>query len=94
MTNPGNDDLTKEFFETFWSEVKKTKILAFYTLLIKGNSVRHKGKQLLNESKKRQDKRLILNWRPIAFLNVDVKIISEALSKLLKNVLPSLISDN
>ena len=23
MTNPGNDDLTKEFFETFWSEVKK-----------------------------------------------------------------------
>ena len=22
--SPGNDDLTKEFFEIFWSEVKKT----------------------------------------------------------------------
>ena len=21
--SPGNDDLTKEFFETFWSEIKK-----------------------------------------------------------------------
>ena len=41
--------------------------------------------------KKDKDKRLIQNWRP---LNVDVKIISKALSKRLKNVLPSLISDN
>ena len=23
---PGNDGLTKEFFETFWSEVKKKKL--------------------------------------------------------------------
>ena len=29
---PGNDDLTKEFFETFWSEVKK-KIILRITLL-------------------------------------------------------------
>ena len=26
--SPGNDDLTKEFFETFWSELKK-KIMYF-----------------------------------------------------------------
>ena len=24
--SPGNDDLTKEFFETFWSELKKKKL--------------------------------------------------------------------
>ena len=44
--------------------------------------------------KKDKDKRLIQNWRPISLLNVDVKIISKALSKSLKNVLPSLISEN
>ena len=46
----GNDGLTYEFFETFWSEVKKTKhfYLAYHTLLIKENSEPHKDKQLLN----------------------------------------------
>ena len=47
--SPGNDGLTKEFFQTFWSEVKKEKFyLAFHTFLIKGNSAPHKDKQLLN----------------------------------------------
>ena len=45
--SPGNDGLTKEFFETFWSEVKKN-YLAYNTPLKKENSVPHKDKQLLN----------------------------------------------
>ena len=39
---PGNDGLTKEFFETFWSEVKKHFYHIFYTLLVKRRSVPHK----------------------------------------------------
>ena len=46
--SPGNHGLTKEFFETFWSEVKKPFYLVFYTLLVKRNSAHHKDKQLLN----------------------------------------------
>ena len=43
---------------------------------------------------KDKDKRLIQSWMPISLLNVDIKIISKALSKLLRNIFPSLISDN
>ena len=44
---PRNDGLTKEFCETFWSEVKKKHFYhVFYTLLVKKNSVPHKDKQL------------------------------------------------
>ena len=40
--SPGNDGLTKEFFE------KTHFYYVFYTLLIKKNSAPHKDKQLLN----------------------------------------------
>ena len=46
--SPGNDGLTKEYFEIFWSDVKKHFYLAFHILLIKRNSAPHKDKQLLN----------------------------------------------
>ena len=46
--SPGNDGLTKEYFETFWSEVKKNIFIMCFTLLVKKNSAPHKDKQLLN----------------------------------------------
>ena len=46
--SPGNDGLTKKFFETFWSEVKKHFYLAYHTPLKKENSAPHKDQQLLD----------------------------------------------
>ena len=42
--------------------------------------------------KKDRDKTFIQNWRHISLLNVDLKIISKALSEKLKKVPPDLIS--
>ena len=93
--SPGNDGLTKEFFETFWSEVKKPFLLCVLHSFDKEELCTSQRQAIIKLiEKKDKDKRLIQNWRPISLLNVDVKIISKALSKRLKNVLPSLISDN
>ena len=93
--SPGNDGLTKEFFETFWSEIKKKKLSCVSHSFDKGDlCTSHRQAIIKINQKKDKDKRLIQNWRPVFLLNVDAKIISKALSKHLKNVLPSRISDN
>ena len=94
--SPGNDGLTKEFFETFWSEVKKNLscILHSFGKEELCTSQRQAIIKLIKKKKKDKDQRLVQNWRPISLLNIDVKIISKALLKRIKNVLLSLISDN
>ena len=44
--------------------------------------------------KKDRDKRVIKNWRPISLLNMDAKLISKALAECVRNVIPSLVSNN
>ena len=45
--SPGNDGLSKEFYESFWEELKKPFML-FKNLIILSNCVSHKDKQLLS----------------------------------------------
>ena len=93
--SPGNDGFTKEFFKTFWSEVKKTFLSCVSHSFDKGELCTSQRQAIIKLiEKKDKDKRLIQNWRPISPLNVDAKIISKALPKRLKSVLPSIISDN
>ena len=88
--------LLKIFFETFWSEVRKKTFLSCVLHSFGKEELCTSQRQAIIKliEKKDKDKRLIQNWRPISLLNFDVKIISKALSRRLKNVLPSLISDN
>ena len=93
--SPGNDRLSKEFYECFWDEIKKSFLACIHKAFLNhelGTSQKQTVIKLLE--KKDKDKRFIKNWRPITLLNTDMKIISKVLSTRIKNVLPFLISSN
>ena len=90
---PGNDRITKEFYETFWDELK-TPLMesvnqAFHTEIL---SISQRQAIIKLIAKNDHNKRYIKNWRPISLLNVDTKILSKAISNKLRTVLPALIS--
>ena len=93
--SPGNDGISKEFYEVFWEHIRIPLMQSinnsFYI-----NELSNSQKQAVIKliEKKDKDKRLIKNWRPISLLNVDAKLISKALANKLKNVIPSLVSAN
>ena len=93
--SPGNDSLTKEFYETFWEEIKITLCNSITKSYQNGELSTSKRQAVIKLiEKKGKDKKLIKNWRPISLLNLDTKLISKVLAERLKKVLPYLISKN
>ena len=89
--SPGNDGLTKEFYYTFWDDIKDTfmkslkepkKLKYFCT------SQRQAITKLLEKPNK--DKIYISNWRPISLLHFDLKRISKSLATRVRKVLSNL----
>ena len=93
--SPGNDGISKEFYQTFWNDLKNVFLPAFkkayHTKKLSYSQYQAVIKLI---EKKGRDKRFIKNWRPISLLNVDTKLISKVLSERLKNVVPDLVSEN
>ena len=91
--SPGNDGLTKEFYDTFWTETKGPLLDSIHHAQVtKQLSISQKQAIIKLIEKKDKDKRYIKNWRPISLLNVDTKLISKTFASRPKDVLPSLIS--
>ena len=78
---PGNDGLSKEFYEVFWNDVKISLLASINDAFIKEElSTSQKQALIKLIEKKDRDKRFIKNWRPISFLNTDLKLISKTLA--------------
>ena len=84
---PGNDGLTKEFYETFWNEIKYVFLKSLKQAKEKGQlSISQRQPVIKSIEKKDRHKRYIKNWRPISLLNVDTKIIKALAAKLKKKL--------
>ena len=76
--SPGNDGLTKEFYETFWNEVKHPFMNSIMEAREKKKlSTPQRQAVIMLIEKKERDKPFIKYWRPISLLNVDYKIIAK-----------------
>ena len=90
---PGNDGLPKEFYETFWEEIKIPVCNNITESYPNGElSVSQRQAVIKIIEKKDKEKKLLKNCRPISLLNIDAKRFSKVLAERLKKILPSLIS--
>lgn len=91
--SPGFDGLTVEFYQKFWNVLGplfKEVSEEIYKCGELSNTMKRGIISLIY--KKKGDKKLLKNWRPITLLNVDYKIISKTLASRLKMVLDTIIS--
>ena len=89
----GNDELAKNFMNHFETKLKEIFVDSGSKAKEKGHlSTSQKQAIVKLMEKKDRDKRFIQNRRLISLLNVDLKIISKALSEKLRKVLPDLVS--
>ena len=95
MTNnktPGSDGITVEFYKFFWNDICNTLIDSFNFAFIKGElSIDQKRGILTLTPKKDKDRYFLKNWRPIALLNNDYKILAKLLANRFKNVINNII---
>ena len=93
---PGNDGLTIEFYLAFWPLFRRLLVDSLNYAFEFGELSNSQKQAVLITliEKKRKDKRMIRNWRPISLINVDAKIASKTLAKRLEKVLPEIIHSN
>ena len=85
--SPGADGLTVEFYSHFWDRLAEPLVAVFNQSLERGELPESMKASVTRLIHKKDDKRLLKNWRPISLLNVDYKICSKAVSLRLARVL-------
>lgn len=90
---PGTDGLPAEFYKVFWKDISPFLILALNFAFESGYlSVTQRRGVIKLIPKKDAELYIIKDWRPIALLNTDYKIVAKAIANRIKLVLPSLIN--
>ena len=89
--SPGIDGFTAEFYKKFWP-ILQDRYLAFINCANRTSFSHSKNTSITSILyKEKGDTDDLKNYRPISLINVDLKILTKALTSRLKKVLPSVI---
>jgi hypothetical protein len=91
---PGPDGLPVEFYLTFWDYISNIMYNSFLESFSKGDLSATQMRAVIRLIHKKDDKKLLKNWRPISLLNTDYKILTTTLAKRLRNILPTIINSD
>uniref|UniRef100_A0A669D6D2 Reverse transcriptase domain-containing protein n=1 Tax=Oreochromis niloticus TaxID=8128 RepID=A0A669D6D2_ORENI len=90
-TAPGIDGLPSDFFKHFWSLLGRDLLDVFKECFLGGILPASCRRAVISLIPKKGDLTLLKNWRPVALLCADYKILSKVLSNRLKMVIELLI---
>ena len=90
--SPGSDGFSAEFYKFFWNDISKHVLNSLNHAFIEGELSTDQKRGLISLiPKKEKDRLYIKNWRPIALLNTDYKLLAKILATRLKLVIEKLI---
>ena len=82
--SPGADGLPKEFYITFWTELKEEICEMLNNIFLKKSLSNSQKQAIIKLLYKKGDPKELKNWRPVSLLNTDYKILSKILANRLK----------
>ena len=89
--SPGNDGLPKEFYITFWHDIKELLETLYINIYLRGQLTETQKSATIKLLFKKNDPCKLKNWRPVSLLTVDYKILSKVLANRLKPEMQYLI---
>lgn len=92
--SPGDDGLSSEFYKTFKEELKPILCEVMNNCIIKRELPESQRNALITLLYKKEDHRLLKNWRPVSLLNVDYKILSKVATERIRPFMETVVPEN
>lgn len=92
--SPGADGIPLEFYKVFWNEIASDLVTIFNEIVRRGSLTDSQKQALIRLIPKNSDPKVIEDYRPIALLCVDYKLLASLFKRRLDSTLDKVISQH